>query len=637
MNLYIAEKPSLAKTIADSLGVIKKAKGHIVTEKGIVTWCFGHLYEQLMPDEYNEKWKAWLFEDLPIIPNDFKLKIKSDAKEQVKHIAAQIKSLKKGDFIVNCGDPDREGQLLVDEVINLNNPSKIDVKRAWLKDLTASGLKKTLNNLVSNKEYENLSISAETRSQADWLVGLNLTRAYTCKARSVGHASVLTIGRVQTPTLNLVVERDRAILNFKPKEFYEWAIELEKDKIAFVATESCERLFDKEKASSKKIDENATVTNVVQAQKTKKAPLPFCLSSLQADANKKHGLSAQKVLDTVQSLYETHKIVSYPRTDCSYLSEADFEEKKDLIQELVLNYDAKDIFVDAIPKCYNDKKVGAHTAIIPLAVESTNLSDVEEKVFDMIKRQFLSCFLDDFKYDEVIVKMKSGDVEFKITGKTLKSRGFMSILEPDKKEFENSVILPDLNENETLEIKKSFLKSKKTTPPKSFTEGTLIKAMANIGSLFEGDDKSILKDVGGIGTEATRAAIIDKLKENNFLTEDKKNIKATKKSHLFMSLLGDDIKSPLMTANWESQLAQIEKGELSQSDFIRSLIDWLNVQCETAKNQNFERLAGKKCPSCKDGYLIERKSGKGTFTGCNKYPECKYIEGQKKKRRKGRR
>lgn len=625
MKLYIAEKPSLARTIAKSLGAQQKNNGYISGNDCVVTWCFGHLYEMYYPDDYDEKYKKWCLEDLPIIPNRYEMKKKKDAEKQITIINKLIHDLENNDTVVNCGDPDREGQLLVDQVIEQSKYGG-GVLRAWLKDLTEKGLKKTLQNLENNQKYEPLKNSALARSRADWLVGLNLTRAYTCAAKKYGHQGVLSVGRVQTPTLNMVVERDKQISSFQKQEYYEHIITIVKDDVEFTAKEVTKKIFDKDVALNKSLAKSCIVVSYDDDDKKSSPPMPFTLASLQSECSKLYSYTAQETLDVAQKLYETYKAVSYPRSDCQYLSESEIVDKKELINELISISSAESIRHNDIPKCFNDKKVGAHTAIIPLATEIKNATEKEQNIFELIKTRFVIQFLKPFRYKEVKIVLNCNDIIFTATGKEVVDRGYKKVSESNKEDFKDSKIPPKINVNEKLDIVATKLASKITTPPKYYTEGTLITAMSNVSKhINKGDEKSMLHEVGGIGTEATRAGIIENLKERDFLIVQKKNILSTTKAQKFMLLMESDIKSPILTANWEMKLKKIETENYSIHEYLSMMTAWITKRCKEASNQDMSIIGGKSCPSCQDGYLVNKKGEYGEFKACTNYPICKYI------------
>lgn len=618
MILYLAEKPSLARLIKTALDDIDP------TAK--VEFCIGHMYELASAKCYSIDYAKWDVSTLPIIPDEFKLVAKKETKEQLNKLLNIINSMASEDTIVNCGDPDREGQLLVDEVIESSGFKGI-VMRAWLKDLSPNGLNKSLKNLRPNLEYESLTKSAKARNMSDWLIGINLTVAYTCKAQDVGYQSTLSVGRVQTPTLNLIVERDENIRNFKPKTFYTGFIKLEKDGTSFMVKETGDKCFDKEIANKK----NDAVSNKVeikryQTKRVKKSPPKlFTLADLQSFCNKAFGMSANETLVIAQSLYEKHQVLTYPRSDCNYLNENEFE--KSLAIKNILADRAGHKLSNDMPDCFNDKKVGAHTAIIPTDKTPIDLSDKEKQVYDAVCKRFMAQFAPGFEFDETVVETTVNETIYKATGKTLINAGWCDVTDPGKDHFKKATVLPVLEKGEMVKVKDKEVVTQMTQPPKHFTEGTLITAMSNISRYLEDKEhKSTLIELGGIGTEATRASIIETLKKRKYVVLDKKNIISTAEGVKFCKLVMEDIKSAVLTANWENKFSDIENGKLDLDDYMEEFKKWIKKITSKATKQNLDVLAGKKCPKCDSGYIISKKGRYGAFSGCNQYPECKYIE-----------
>lgn len=631
MILYIAEKPSLARLIKTALNDVKNSisKNHDV----VVDYCIGHLYELASAQEYSSKYKNWNIGDLPIIPKEFKLTPKPGTEKQLNKLIKRIKNMKTDDIIVNCGDPDREGQLLVDQVIEESGFKGV-VMRAWLKDLSPSGLNKSLANIRPNLEYANLTNAAKARSWSDWLSGINLTRVYTCNARAVGFQSVLSVGRVQTPTLNLIVERDEAIRKFIPEMYYVGFIKTEKNGVEFLLKESGDKCFcgDTAKTKINDVPGEVQLNDVTTKQVNQKPPKLFSLADLQAYCNKEYGFSANETLDIAQSLYEKHQALTYPRSDCNYLNENEFSKsltiKKALSDRLSVDLS------DEMPGCFNDSKVGAHTAIIPTDKHPSDLNENESKLYDAVSRRFLAQFAPDFVYSETKISAQVGGTDYKATGKTLIDKGWWIVIDAEKEHFKKSTILPELHSGEVLQVTDKEVITQMTEPPKHYTEGTLIRAMSNISRTI--DDKShkaVMSEIGGIGTEATRAGIIEVLKKRKFVAINKKNIVSTPAGVKFIGLLIDEIKSPILTAKWEQKFSGIESGKICLDDYMSDFQKWIVSTTAKAKENELSALAGKKCPKCKDGYIVKKKGAYGVFSSCNQYPDCKYIEAKPQKRK----
>ncbi|WP_395378086.1 DNA topoisomerase 3 [Marinicella sp. W31] len=647
MKLYIAEKPSLGREIAKELGNGENKKGYIIGSDWCVTWCFGHMYENYSPEEYNEIYRYWNLETLPIIPDQWHLKSKESCNEQIGLIK---KLLEKATSVVNCGDPDREGQLLVDELIQMLQ-WKGETQRAWIQDLSTRGLRKSLSNLESNSKYEALSNSALARSRSDWLIGMNMTRSYTVQAQRIGFKGVLSVGRVQTPTLNMIVSRDLEIEDFKAYEFYEINGKFNYEGIEFSAKwKTPEELLNSDGKCVLKTEiekylnqlsscGQAEVVSFKSQVKHKKAPLPFSLSNLQSYCSDKFGYSASDVLQIAQSLYEHHKVITYPRTDCSYLSEGQWEEVLSTLDPLRIWLDLGiDLELDLSKPgvCFDDKKITAHTGIIPTGVVSSDLNEAEKNVFDAISKRLLMQFMPDFTFSESKLELSVDLETFFSTGKVLIDAGWQK-LDPPKKTSSESV-LPNLKDVKSVQITCFESITKTTRPPKRFTEGALIKAMVNIGRyLAEKEDKQIMRETEGIGTEATRAGIIENLKKKGFIEKKGKTLFSTSLGRKMISVVHESVKSPVLTAQWEKKLKELEHGNISIVEFMNEQQSWLREVISIVTNADFSAFGGKRCPKCETGYLVEKKGKYSLFIGCSSYPNCKYIPKSAKKTSRRRR
>ncbi|MGO3740617.1 MAG: DNA topoisomerase III [Marinomonas foliarum] len=600
MILYIAEKPSLARAIAAALpSPQKKEEGCIWLPNGdCISWCIGHLLEQAEPHQYNPAFKSWNLDHLPIIPNDWQWQEKANTKKQLGILK---KLIKKATTLVHAGDPDREGQLLVDEVLNYTKVPAQKLKntqRLLVNDLTPSAIKKALNNLRSNNEFAALSRSALGRARADWLFGLNLTRAYTIRGRQAGYQGVLSIGRVQTPVLGLVAARDKEREAFVPKDFYQvWASIQTPQGALFQAkwlpSEACQPYMDDENrvislllaknVANRITNKPAIVMEANYKQKKQPAPLPYSLSALQIDAAKAFSLSAQQVLDTCQALYERHQMITYPRSDCRYLPTQQHKDAPAIIaalarssgetQQGALNADAS-----RKSKAWNDKQVTAHHAIIPTtqAHKVVSLSKTEALVFNLIARQYLMQFYPEYDYLASYIKLEIEGGLFEAKGNTPISLGWKRLL-PNKSKAkdpddESQNELPKLNKNEELWCTQGQVQEKVTTPPAAFTDATLLAAMTGISRFVTDKDiRAILKETDGLGTEATRASIIELLFKRGFLMRQGKQIHASQTGRAFIDCLPTQLVTPDMTAKWESALNSISLGEASYQTFMTSL------------------------------------------------------------------
>ncbi|QMW13807.1 DNA topoisomerase III [Pseudoalteromonas sp. MT33b] len=607
MKLYIAEKPSLARAIADALPKPqKKQDGFIELANGdCVSWCIGHLLEQAEPDEYDERFKKWRFEHLPIVPEQWQLKPKPKTRKQLTVLK---KLIKQATQIVHAGDPDREGQLLVDQVIDqvkLSQAKKQQIQRLLISDLNLNAVKKALNNLRSNREFIPLSVSALARSRADWLFGMNLTRAYTLAGQKAGFGNVLSVGRVQTPILGLVVNRDNEIANFTAKPFYEVLAHLKtQNQQTFTAkwqpSKACEPYQDDEgrvlhrglaeNVVSRITDQPATVSELEQKQKKQQAPLPYNLSALQIDAAKAFSMPAQSVLDICQNLYERYKLITYPRSDNRYLPKDHHREAAGIIAAIAHNDGQPNEACNKADsskrsKCFNDSKVAAHHAIVPTVkqLRTAALNADEQKVYRLICRQYLAQFYPDYIFNETKVSVMIAGGLFKTTAKQDVSLGFKALM--GKTELKDEQTLPPLEKGQQLHCYEAQLVDKMTSPPAHFTDATLLSAMTGISRYVKDSEiKKILKETDGLGTEATRAGIIELLFKRRFLKRQGKSIIATETGQALISALPLALASPDLTAKWEASLSNIAEQQMSYQQFLTPLLDELQQLVEQAKH-----------------------------------------------------
>ena len=647
MRLFIAEKPSLGRAIADSLpGPQKKENGYIETGGGTVTWCFGHILEAAEPGDYAPKWKAWpgTPSDLPIIPEIWKLTPVPKAKDQLKIIKDLLGGASE---IVHAGDPDREGQLLVDEVLEYLGNKK-PVLRIWLSALDEKSVRQALSSLKSNSGFAPMKNAARARAQADWLVGMNLSRAYSISARSGGNpVAVLSVGRVQTPTLSLVVARDLEIEHFVPKDFFAVVARIEPGTSrAFdalwtppdnhPALDSEKRCVDSSSAAriAERIKGQKGRLEVKKTDKADPPPLPFSLSTLTIEASKKYGLSAKDILDTAQSLYEK-KLTTYPRTDCEYLPENQRGEVREILSALgrrtVYAVLAKDADPALVSRAWNTEKVTAHHAIVPTreAGSSSSLSEKEEKIFDLVCRRYLAQFYPPFRYTETVATLQLAEEPFRATGKTPLSTGwksvYQSVEENDGNEPEPT--LPPLSSGDVVHCRDGTVKAKKTTPPKPYTDGTLIAAMKSVGkTLSDPGEKKILLDTDGLGTEATRAAVIEGLLYRGYIEKNKKTLVSTSKGRALIAAVDSEVKSPATTALWERRLEAISNGA-NPAAFHSEIEGHVGRLVGSALKKTISiPLEGRRCPECGSG-VLRRVNGKfGPFLGCSGYPDCRHME-----------
>ena len=603
-RLFIAEKPSLARAIADALPKPhKKDQGFIQCGNGdIVTWCIGHLLEQVEPDAYDERYKKWNMADLPIIPEQWQLRPKKNVSKQLTVIK---KLVKQATHIVHAGDPDREGQLLVDEVLDhckLNASQKSTVERLLISDLNLPAVQKALKSLRSNRDFIPLSVSALARSRADWLYGMNMSRAYTLLGQKAGYQGVLSVGRVQTPVLGLVVRRDEEIEQFVPKDYfivdalipYQDSVASFDIRARWKPSEACQPWQDEEgRVLNRKLADNvaqrikgqpARVTESEQKQTKQAAPLPYSLSALQIDAAKRFNLSAQQVLDICQALYEKHKLITYPRSDSRYLPKAHFSEAPKVVDAIANNAKELDGAVRGADlslksKAWNDSKVDAHHAIIPTPKKTSvnALSGQEMKVYQLIARQYLMQFYPAAIYAEAKLVFEIAGGVFVAKGRQLTFVGWKTLLGQQEEDNEGIDTVPPLSEGTVLTCREGEVQAKKTEPPRHFTEATLLQAMTGIARFVEDKElKKILRDTDGLGTEATRAGILDTLFKRQLLSRQGKTILSTPAGRGLIHALPSESTYPDMTAHWEHQLqAMAEKGQAYQP-FMTALEQRIN-------------------------------------------------------------
>lgn len=639
MKLFIAEKPSLARAIADVLPKPhKKQEGFIEVGDGdIVTWCIGHLLEQAPPEDYDVRYKKWLDADLPIIPTQWQLKPKTKTKKQLSVIK---KLIKRATVIVNAGDADREGQILVDEVINYCGASKTKIaqaQRCLISDLNAAAVSKSIRNLKPNKEFVPLAVSALARARADWLYGLNMTRLCTLQGQKSGYSGVLSIGRVQTPILGLVVNRDISIEQFVSKPFFEVMAHIETQggvpyQGKWQPSEACEPYMDEDgRVLSKGLAQNVVrrisqkhgeVIQVKSDNKRQSVPLPFSLSGLQIAAAKAFGMSAKVVLDTCQQLYERHKLITYPRSDCQYLPTEHLNDAAKVVAAInqvstTLKSRTAEANLTLKSRAWNDKKVSAHHAIIPTAKRSGSLNDYEQKLYDMIARQYLAQFYPVHEYQEKRIETVVEGGVFVSKQNVVSKIGWKALFQFDRSESSNlksqpqnsydteqaDKVWPDVRVGDEVFCQQGELIEKQTSPPKHFTDATLLSALTGIARFV--DDKTIkqqLRDSDGLGTEATRAGIIELLFTRGFLRRKGKDILATEVGRQLIVALPETISAPDMTALWESQLNGIYQQSVSYQQFISGieqnlyqLIDQVRqVQFVNLPNQPKRQFTGKK-------------------------------------------
>ncbi|MGJ8692426.1 MAG: DNA topoisomerase III [Thalassotalea sp.] len=626
MKLYIAEKPSLGKAIAEALPKpLKSHKGYIEASNGdLVSWCIGHILEQANPEHYQPEFKRWRLEHLPIIPKTWQLKPKYQTRSQITILRTLVK---KASEIIHAGDPDREGQLLVDEVIDylkVSQTKKANIKRLLISDLNLSAVKKSLTQLKNNQDFMPLSISALARSRADWLYGINITRAYTLQGQKAGFNGVLSVGRVQTPILALVVKRDEEISHFQPTDYFEVLAHITvADTPAKQQPQSFSAKWQPSEACAPYMDEHGHVLNKALAEnviarikqqpalvekalyqdKKQPAPLPYSLSSLQIDAAKQFSMNAKLVLDVCQALYEKHKLITYPRSDCRYLPVDHFKQAKTLIDniaksDLPLAKLAQQADHRLKSKAWNNSKITAHHAIIPTekSPNKSNLNPFEKNVYSLISRQYLAQFFPANLFQQQEISLLIAGGTFIARAKTEQEQGwkalFQSTAAAKEKQFDhNDKSLPKLKKGDSLHCEKGELLAKTTQPPKAFTDATLLAALTGIARFVKSPEiKKILKETDGLGTEATRAGIIELLFKRSYLKRTGKQIQATDIGKALIKALPEQASLPDMTANWEAMLNNICNKTMSYQNFMQPLTETITDMIAQSQQQNFQHL-----------------------------------------------
>ncbi len=603
MRLFIAEKPSLGRAIAEVLPKPhQRGEGYIQCGDDVVSWCIGHLLEQADPHHYDARYQRWQLADLPIVPEQWQLVPRARCQPQLKVLQ---RWLKQADVIVHAGDPDREGQLLVDEVIDyLKVPlaKRQSMLRCLINDLNPPAVRRALGQLQANRDFAGLSTSALARSRADWLYGINMTRAFTLLARQEGSQALLSVGRVQTPVLGLVAERDARIRDFVARAYFEVVAHLRTD-----AGDALQALWQPSEACRPWQDEEGRVLNqglaqrvverisgqparvlTVQAQPQRRTPpLPYNLSGLQIDAARQLNLTPQRVLELCQSLYERHKLITYPRSDCRHLPKEQHARAASVCQaigQLLPDWRSRLAAADLGRRspAWNDAKVQAHHAIIPTERgTASQLSEPERALYGLIARQYLAQFYPDFEYTETRIGIEIAGGQFLAKGRQIREPGWRTLFsraETAETQDEASPLLPRLSEGQSLQCERGERLDKQTQPPKPYTDATLLAAMTGVSRhVSDPALKLILRETDGLGTEATRAGILELLFKRQFLCKQGKAIHATEAGAALVAALPAAAVKPDMTALWERDLGRIEGRELTYQAFLTPLLSQLGA------------------------------------------------------------
>lgn len=643
-SLVIAEKPSVARDIARVLHCNQKGNSCFENQSYVVTWALGHLVTLADPEEYDKKYIKWEMSSLPMMPDEMKLVVIRQTSKQYQAVKSQLFRKDVGQVVI-ATDAGREGELVARWILDKAGCKK-PIKRLWISSVTDKAIKEGFQNLKDGREYNNLYHAAEARAEADWLVGMNGTRALTCK-----YNAQLSCGRVQTPTLAMIEKREEEIKGFQPKEYYgvtinaggvKWAWKDEKSKSY--------RSFQKERVE-KVLGDSGTgfleITEVTSKEKKTYAPGLYDLTTLQREANQKFGFSAKETLNIMQRLYENHKVLTYPRTDSRYIGKDVVPTIKERLKACgtgpyrklagaILNkpIQANASFVD-------DKKVSDHHAIIPTEqfVQLGHMTNEERKIYDMVVRRFLSVLYPPFLYEQVSMEGKSGGHMFAANGQVVKSLGWKEVYEGNEEEEETeesstepkNQVLPKIKVGERLKIENAAITQGKTKPPARFTEATLLAAMENPVKFMESKDAAAAKtlgETGGLGTVATRADIIEKL-FHTFLMEKKGNeIYITSKAKQLLQLVPSDLKKPELTADWERKLSDIAKGKMSQKTFLKEIREYTCEIVDEIKTGEgtfrHENITNKICPQC--GKRLLAVNGKNSRMLVCQDRECGYRE-----------
>lgn len=612
-SLVIAEKPSVARDIARVLKCNKNITGAIEGNQYIVTWALGHLVTLADPEEYDKKFKEWNMEVLPMMPKKMELVVIKKTSKQYQAVKTQLFRKDVGEIII-ATDAGREGELVARWILEKANCHK-PIKRLWISSVTDKAIKDGFAKLVDGRKYNDLYAAAVSRAEADWLVGINATRALTCK-----YNAQLSCGRVQTPTLAMIAKREEEIRVFKPEEYYGISLQAGAVKWTWQDQKSGSyRTFSKdriEKIEQLLKNEEILVERVDKSAKKSYAPGLYDLTELQRDANKRFGFSAKETLNIMQRLYESHKVLTYPRTDSKYIGTDVVDTLKDRLKacavgpykKLAGSLIMKPIKVNK--SFVDDKKVSDHHAIIPTEqyVQLDHMTNEERKIYDLVVRRFLSVLYPPFEYEQTTLRGRVAGETFAAKGKIVKEAGWKTVYEYEEEENEEGLseqALPDMKSGDRLPIRQIHVMTGKTKPPAHFTEATLLSAMENPVKYMESKDKQAVKtlgETGGLGTVATRADIIDKLFHSFLMELRGKEIYITSKGKQLLELVPEDLKKPELTADWEMKLSGIAKGKLKQEKFIQEIKGYtveLIDEIKTGEGKfRHENVTNKKCPVC---------------------------------------
>jgi len=638
MILCIAEKPSVGRDIARVLGANTQHDGFMEGNGYCVSWTFGHLCALLDPHEYQPQWKGWNMSSLPMVPTRFGIKVTED-KGVLKQFNTIKSLIEKAEMVINCGDAGQEGEL-IQRWVYQKAGCKVPVKRLWISSLTEDAIREGFQKLKDQSEYQHLYEAGLMRAIGDWLLGMNATRAYTLRfASGVGkERQVLSIGRVQTPTLALIVKRQHEIEHFVPRTYWELKtlyrdtlfsaqLPAEEDEYAITSLEQGQKLVDSIK------DLPLEITSVEKKKGMEYAPRLFDLTSLQVECNKRYGLTADDTLKIIQSLYEKH-VTTYPRVDTTFLSDDIYPKVPATLRGI------QDFFPQVAPllplkadggkgaqslpkskKVFDNSKVTDHHAIIPTGQRPDNLTELERKVYNMVALRFIAAFYPPCQVANTTVLAHAGDISFKVTGREVLAQGWREVFAKEKNddEVEEQKTLPNFRKGESGPHQPQ-LQEKTTTPPKYYTEATLLRAMETAGKTVDDEELRDAMKENGIGRPSTRAAIIEKLFQRKYIVREKKNIHATPLGiNLIQTIISPLLKSAELTGRWEQKLRAIERGDYTAQQFLDEL---KQMTAEVVYEVKADK-SGMRCPVCGRGTIIRGK----TRYGCSRWREgCTYAE-----------
>ena len=653
-TVVIAEKPSVGRDIARVLKCNKKINGALEGDTYIVTWALGHLVTLSDPERYDAKYKEWRLSDLPMLPDNLQLEVIRQTSKQYQAVKAQLKREDVGQIII-ATDAGREGELVARLILTKSGVRK-PLKRLWISSVTDKAIKEGFANLREGREYDNLYYAALSRAEADWLVGINATRALTCK-----YNASLSCGRVQTPTLTMIAKREEEIRDFVPRAYYGLKARVSLSNSNSKNTLTC-LYVDKKSNSTRSFDKQrveqlleslksreVVIKEITMRDKKKPSPLFYDLTELQRDANNRYGFSAKETLNIMQRLYENHKVLTYPRTDSRYLSSDIVDSLKERLKAcsvgpyrqignglITKSFSAKAVYV-------NNQKVSDHHAIIPTEqyVQLSNMTNEERKIYDLVVRRFFSTLSPDYEYSQVSMDLDIGGETFVTKVNVLKKQGWKAVYEQEDSKGEEEedaisgkddvALISEMKKGDHLCLEELVMTEGKTNPPAPFNEATLLTAMEHPHNFLKNQDKETIKtlnETGGLGTVATRADIIEKL-FSSFLVEKRgKDIYITSKGKQLLELVPEDLKKPELTATWENKLSLIAKGSLKREHFMLEIRDYANALIDEIKagDKNFrhDNLTNHKCPECGNRLLLVK--GKNATLHVCQDRECGYRE-----------